>query len=73
MEVGIIIGIVTWSITSLGLLIGIYVRMQIKLRELDVRVKSLEQTDKAMDQKLDQIIKAIHQIALDLKDKADRP
>jgi uncharacterized protein YukE len=35
-------------------------------------VKSLEQTDKAMNEKLDQIIKAIHQIALDLKDKADR-
>lgn len=66
-------GVIMWGIGMVGCLIGIYVRMELKLKELDVRVKSLEQTDKAMNEKLDQIIKAIHQIALDLKDKADRP
>ncbi len=65
-------GVIMWGIGMVGCLIGIYVRMELKLKELDVRVKSLEQTDKAMNEKLDQIIKAIHQIALDLKDKADR-
>ena len=72
MEVGLIVGIVMWSIGTVGGIIAIYVRMETKLKELDVRVKSLEQTDKAMNAKLDQIINAIHQIALDLKDKADR-
>jgi len=66
-------GVIMWGIGMVGCLIGIYVRMELKLKELDVRVKSLEQTDKAMNEKLDQIIKVIHQIALDLKDKADRP
>lgn len=72
MEVGLIAGIVMWSIGTVGGIIAIYVRMETKLKELDVRVKSLEQTDKAMNAKLDHIINAIHQIALDLKDKADR-
>ena len=72
MEVGLIAGIVMWSIGTVGGIIAIYVRMETKLKELDVRVKSLEQTDKAMNAKLDEIIHAIHQIALDLKDKADR-
>lgn len=65
-------GVIMWGIGMVGGLISIYVRMETKLKELDVRVKSLEQTDKAMNAKLDEIINAIHQIALDLKDKADR-
>ena len=65
-------GAIMWGVGIAGGIIGIYVRMETKLKELDVRVKSLEQTDKAMNAKLDQIINAIHQIALDLKDKADR-
>lgn len=65
-------GAIMWGVGMAGGIIGIYVRMETKLKELDVRVKSLEQTDKAMNAKLDQIINAIHQIALDLKDKADR-
>lgn len=65
-------GAIMWGIGMAGGIIGIYVRMETKLKELDVRVKSLEQTDKAMNAKLDEIIHAIHQIALDLKDKQDR-
>ena len=65
-------GVIMWGIGMVGGLIGIYVRMETKLKELDVRVKSLEQTDKAMNNKLDDIIAAIHQLALDIKDKADR-
>lgn len=65
-------GAIMWGVGMAGGIIGIYVRMETKLKELDVRVKSLEQTDKAMNAKLDEIIHAIHQIALDLKDKQDR-
>lgn len=53
-------------------LIGIYVRMEMKLKELDIRVKSLENTDREMMKKLDRIIDAIAEIKLELKDKADR-
>ena len=65
--------VIMWGLGMLGGLVGIYVRMETKMKELDVRVHSLEMTDKAMNAKLDDILKALHQIALDLKDKADRP
>ncbi len=53
-------------------LIGIYIRMEMKLKELDIRVKSLETTDREMMKKLDRIIDAINEMKLQLKDKADR-
>ena len=65
--------VIMWGLGMLGGLVGIYVRMETKMKELDVRVQALEMTDKAMNSKLDDILKALHQIALDLKDKADRP
>lgn len=64
--------VIMWGIGMLGGLVGIYVRMETKMKELDVRVQALEMTDKAMNAKLDEILKALHQLALDLKDKADR-
>jgi len=64
--------VIMWGIGMLGGLVGIYVRMETKMKELDVRVQALELTDKAMNAKLDEILKALHQLALDLKDKADR-
>ncbi|NDD55313.1 hypothetical protein EBZ39_15870 [bacterium] len=65
--------VIMWGLGMLGGLVGIYVRMETKMKELDVRVQTLEMTDKAMNAKLDEILKALHQLALDLKDKADRP
>lgn len=53
-------------------LIGIYVRMEMKLKELDIRVRSLETTDREMLKKLDRIIDAIGEMKLELKDKMDR-
>jgi hypothetical protein len=64
--------IIMWGFGTIGLLIGIYIRMELKLKELDVRVQALEQTDKAMNAKLDRIIEAIHDVKLDLRDKQDR-
>ncbi|NBW21551.1 MAG: hypothetical protein EBR82_77695 [Caulobacteraceae bacterium] len=55
--------VIMWGLGMLGGLVGIYVRMETKMKELDVRVQALEMTDKAMNAKLDEI----------LKDKADRP
>ena len=64
--------LIFWSVGTIGSLIGIYVRMETKMKELDLRVKSLEKTDNAMNDKLDRIISAINDIRLELKDKADR-
>ena len=64
--------VILWLGGFVMTLIGIYVRMEMKLKELDIRVKSLENTDRAMMVKLDKIIEAIGEIKLELKDKADR-
>lgn len=53
-------------------LVSIYVRMETKLKELDVRVKNLEQTDAKMNEKLDKIMDDISWIKLALKDKQDK-
>jgi len=64
--------IMMWGVGTIGVLIGIYMRMELKLKELDVRVQALEQTDKAMNAKLDRIMDAIQDVKLELRDKADR-
>ena len=64
--------VILWLGGFIMTLIGIYVRMEMKLKELDIRVKSLENTDREMMVKLDKIIEAIAEIKLELKDKADR-
>jgi chaperonin cofactor prefoldin len=51
-----------WAIGMLGGLIGIYVRMETKMKELDVRVKGLEKTDYAMNEKLDRLLEMINDI-----------
>lgn len=66
------LGVLMWGIGMVGGLVSIYVRMETKLKELDVRVKSLEQTDKAMLAKLDKMMDAINDIKLALVEKADR-
>lgn len=64
--------VMMWGVGTIGVLIGIYMRMELKLKELDVRVQALEQTDKAMNVKLDRIMDAIQDVKLELRDKADR-
>jgi chaperonin cofactor prefoldin len=51
-----------WAIGMLGGLIGIYVRMETKMKELDVRVKGLEKTDNAMNEKLDKLVEMVNDI-----------
>ena len=57
---------------SIASVFGIYMRMEMKLKELDLRVKSLETTDQKMNDKLDRIMEMVGEIRLELKDKADR-
>ena len=63
---------VVWAVGSIASVIGIYMRMEMKLKELDIRVKSLETTDQKMNDKLDRIMELVNEIRLELKDKADR-
>ena len=70
---------VVWAVGSIASVIGIYMRMEMKLKELDLRVKSLEKTDQQMNDKLDRIMERndrimemVGEIRLELKDKADR-
>ena len=61
-----------WAVGSIASVVGIYMRMEMKLKELDLRVKSLETTDKEMVRKLDRIMELVGEIRLEMKDKADR-
>jgi chaperonin cofactor prefoldin len=54
--------VVMWAVGMLGGLIGIYVRMETKMKELDVRVKGLEKTDNAMNEKLDRLVEMVNDI-----------
>ena len=63
---------VVWAVGSIASVVGIYMRMEMKLKELDLRVKSLETTDKEMVRKLDKIMELVNEIRIDMKDKADR-
>jgi chaperonin cofactor prefoldin len=47
--------------------------MKIKLRELDLRVRTLEKKEDEIGEKLTKIFDALQDIKLELKDKADRP
>jgi len=63
---------IVWAVGSIASVFGIYMRMEMKLKELDLRVKSLEKTDQKMNDKLDRIMEIVGEIRLELKDKADR-
>lgn len=63
---------IVWAVGSVASVFGIYMRMEMKLKELDIRVKSLETTDQKMNDKLDRIMELVNEIRLELKDKADR-
>lgn len=63
---------ILWAIGMFGGLLSIYVRMELKMKELDVRVKNLEKTDMMMNAKLDEIIKSINEMRIELVNKQNR-
>jgi len=63
---------IVWAVCSVSSVLGIYMRMEMKLKELDIRVKSLETRDQKMNDKLDRIMELVNESRLELKDKADR-
>ena len=72
MDQGIIVTIVIQSIVFIGALSKMFTDMKIKLRELDLRVRTLEKKEDEIGEKLGKIFDALQDIILELKDKADR-
>ena len=72
MDQGIMVTIVIQSIVFIGALSKMFTDMKIKLRELDLRVRTLEKIEDQIGEKLNRIFDALQDIKLELKDKADR-
>ena len=67
--------ILTIVIQSIAFAIGlfkIYTDMQLKLRELDMRLTQVEKVDNDMTQSIKRIESMIIEIRLEMKDKADK-
>jgi chaperonin cofactor prefoldin len=72
MDQGVMVTIVVQSIVFIGALSKMFTDMKIKLRELDLRVRTLEKKEDEIGEKLTKIFDALQDIKLELKDKADR-
>jgi chaperonin cofactor prefoldin len=72
MDQGVIVTIVIQSIVFVGALSKMFTDMKIKLRELDLRVRTLEKKEDEIGEKLTKIFDALQDIKLELKDKQDR-
>jgi hypothetical protein len=66
MNADIIMWMAGLGITVIGSILGIYVRMETKMKELDIRVKGLERTDNAMNEKLDRMLEMINDIRVSI-------
>lgn len=53
-------------------LISIYVKVSLKLKELEVRVNMVEKQDDIIAKKLDNILATINQLAIAIQNKQDR-
>ena len=53
-------------------LIGIYVKVSLKLKELEVRVSMVEKNEDSIAKKLDNIIETINRLAISISNKQDR-
>lgn len=68
----LVLFLVGQAIAIIGGLIAIYVKVTLKLRELEIRVEMIEKEDDYINQKLDKIERAINNIAIQLQNKKDR-
>ena len=53
-------------------LIGIYVKISLKLKELEIRVNMVEKQDDTLSKKLDHISDQINKLAIAMQNKQDR-
>lgn len=60
------------AIAIIAGLISIYVKVSLKLKELEVRVNMVEKQDDIIAKKLDNILATINQLAIAIQNKQDR-
>jgi hypothetical protein len=60
------------AILIIGGLIGIYVKVSLKLKELEIRVHVVEKQDDQISRKLDTIASQLNQLSIQLQNKQDR-
>jgi hypothetical protein len=60
------------AIIIIGGLIGIYVKVSLKLKELEIRVNVVEKQDDQISRKLDLITQQLNQLSIQLQNKQDR-
>lgn len=68
----ILIFIAGQAIIIIGGLIGIYVKVSLKLKELEIRVQVVEKQDDQISRKLDTITQQLNQLSIQLQNKQDR-
>lgn len=68
----ILIFIAGQAILIIGGLIGIYVKVSLKLKELEIRVHVVEKQDDQISRKLDTIASQLNQLSIQLQNKQDR-
>lgn len=68
----VVVFLVGQAIAIIGGLIAIYVKVTLKIKELEIRVAMIEKEDDYMIQKLEKIEKAINNLAIELQNKKDR-
>lgn len=68
----VIIFIAGQAIIIIGGLIGIYVKVSLKLKELEIRVNVVEKQDDQISRKLDTIATQLNNLMVQLQNKQDR-
>ena len=53
-------------------LISIYVKVSLKLKELEIRIQMVEKQDDIIAKKLDRILDAMNKLAIQIENKQDR-
>lgn len=79
MNQGLVIFLIGQAILIFGGLLTIYVRVNVKLAELDLRMKvsenrlkDVENTDHEMNEKLDKILEKINDVKIEMQNKENR-
>jgi hypothetical protein len=72
MNTSVIVTIVVQSVLFLGTVIKIHNDVQMKLKELDIRLSAVEKQDDEIYQKLDKMMDLIQEIKIQLERKQNR-
>jgi uncharacterized protein YoxC len=72
MTISLIVFLVGQALTIIIGLFSIYVKVSLKLKELEVRVAMVEKQDDIIAKKLDNILETINKLAIELQNKQNR-